>query len=341
MSVTDGAVGADTRNGSVLVAHVLAQELAADPRVVVFGEDVAQLGGVFGATRQLHRRFGDARVFDTPISESAFVGMAIGAAQTGLRPVVELMFVDFVGVCFDQIANQMAKNHYMSGGAVRVPLVLRTAVGNIGSAAQHSQVLAATLAHVPGLRVAFPSDHLDLQGMLVAAVRCDDPVVVLEHKRLLKARATDLALSGGPAARGEAPPAPLDGVRVFGDGTNVALVAAGWMVQECGRAAVALADAGIRARTVDLRALSPLDRDGLAEAVRDVDRVLAVDDDYLRYGIAGEVAISIAERLGTSAPPIRRHGLDVSQPASAPLEAAVMPTADTIAGVVTAWLRTS
>ena len=151
---------ADARTGSHLVAEVLAHQMALDDSMVVFGEDVANLGGVFGATRRLARQFGDERVFDTPISETAFIGMAVGAAQAGLRPVVELMFVDFIGVCFDQVLNQMAKNHYMSGGEVRLPLVLRTAVGCIGSAAQHSQVLSATFAHIPGLKVEIGRAHV-------------------------------------------------------------------------------------------------------------------------------------------------------------------------------------
>jgi pyruvate/2-oxoglutarate/acetoin dehydrogenase E1 component len=170
-------VPGDKRNGSVLVASALRQEMERDDRVIVFGEDVAGLGGVFGATRQLARTFGPGRVFDTPISETAFVGMSVGAAQSGLRPVVELMFADFVGVCFDQVANQMAKNHYMSGGVVTVPLVLRSAVGCIGSAAQHSQVLSGTFGHIPGLKVVMPATPGDLQSLLVTAVRDDDPVV--------------------------------------------------------------------------------------------------------------------------------------------------------------------
>lgn len=336
MSVVD--VEADPRFGSVLVSQALAQEMRTDPSVVVFGEDVAALGGVFGATRQLHRQFGDQRVFDTPISETAFIGMAVGAAQSGLRPVVELMFVDFLGVCFDQIANQMAKNHYMSGGQVRVPLVLRTAVGSIGSAAQHSQVLAATFGHIPGLRVVFPSDLADLQGMTVAAVRSDDPVVVLEHKRLLKSRHDDLAISGGRPGREVAEPASLEGVRVHGEGF-VALVAAGWMVQECAMAAAELASRGHATAVVDLRSISPLDRDGLAAAVTGCELVMVVDDDYLRYGISGEVAITLAERLGRAMPAVRRFGLDISQPASLVLEKQVMPSAEGIARAVEAALE--
>ena len=203
----------DTRTGAHLVAAALAQEMDRDPAVIVFGEDVARLGGVFGATRGLARRFGDRRVFDTPVSETAFVGMAVGAAQAGLRPVVEIMFADFIGVCYDQVLNQMAKNTYMSGARVRVPVVLRTAAGCIGSAAQHSQVLSATFAHIPGLKVAYPASHGDLAGMLVAAVRDDNPVVVLEHKWLLKSRVPDLAFNDAAPAGAPIEERPLGALR--------------------------------------------------------------------------------------------------------------------------------
>src|SRR5579859_391698 len=254
----DLAQAADSRTGSHLVAAALRQELARDPSIVVFGEDVAHLGGVFGATRRLRGEFGDERVFDTPVSETAFVGMAVGAAQAGLRPVVEIMFVDFAGVCFDQIANQMAKNHYMAGGRVRVPLVLRAAVGSIGSAAQHSQVLSATFAHIPGLKVVFPGSHGDLQRLLVAAIRDDSPVIFLEHKRLLKARVGALPLSDAVPADDQVDPEPLGTLRQVRPGSDLIIVTAGWMVQESLKAASELARKGISAGVVDLRTLVPI-----------------------------------------------------------------------------------
>src|SRR5450755_2220185 len=214
---------ADARTGSYLVAELLAHQMEQDDSIVVFGEDVAHLGGVFGATRRLARRFGDERVFDTPISETAFVGMAVGAAQAGLRPVVELMFVDFIGVCFDQVLNQMAKNHYMSGGEVSLPLVMRTAVGCIGSAAQHSQVLSATFAHIPGLKVVFPGTPGDLQGLLRTALADDDPVVFLEHKHLLKTRVSALPWNDAPSPRTLAAPIPLGRLRRLSEGADVTI----------------------------------------------------------------------------------------------------------------------
>jgi acetoin:2,6-dichlorophenolindophenol oxidoreductase subunit beta len=321
----DLAQATDSRTGSHLIAATLRKELARDPSIVVFGEDVAHLGGVFGATRRLRGEFGDERVFDTPVSETAFVGMAVGAAQAGLRPIVEIMFVDFAGVCFDQIANQMAKNHYMAGGRVQVPLVLRAAVGSIGSAAQHSQVLSATFAHIPGLKVVFPGSHGDLQRLLVAAIRDDSPVIFLEHKRLLKAHVGDLPLIDAISADEQVDPEPLGKLRQIRPGPDLTIVTAGWMVQESLKAASELTQKGISAGVVDLRTLVPLDREGLAEVGRKTRNVLVVDEDYTSYGMAAEVICSIAEQLGPHAPRMARIGLDVPLPASRVLEDEVLP----------------
>jgi pyruvate dehydrogenase E1 component beta subunit len=322
---------ADTRTGSHLVAAALSQEMEKDGSVVVFGEDVARLGGVFGATRGLAKRFGGRRVFDTPVSETAFVGMAVGAAQAGLRPVVEIMFVDFVGVCFDQILNQMAKDAYMSGGRVRVPAVLRTAVGCIGSAAQHSQVLSATFAHIPGLKVAFPGSPADLAGMLVAAIRDDDPVIVLEHKWLLKTRVVDLALNDAPPPNAPIDARPLGHIRRLHEGSDVTIVAAGYLVQLALLAAAELEAIGISAGVIDLRSLVPLDRAGLISAATSAPCLLVVDDDYEAYGMTGEVMATISEELGRAAPAMGRHAVRVPIPAAAVLEAAVVPSARSIA----------
>jgi pyruvate dehydrogenase E1 component beta subunit len=329
-SVAEPRVTRDNRTGAVLVAAVLGQEMARDDDVVLFGEDVAELGGVFGASRKLAQTFGSDRVFDTPISETAFVGMAVGAAQCGLRPVVELMFVDFLGVCFDQIANQMAKNHYMSGGAVTVPLVLRSAAGCIGSAAQHSQVLSATFAHLPGLKVVLPGTLGDLQSLLVAAVRDDDPVIFLEHKMLLKTRVTEIAFNDAEPPGTPVQPAPLGTLREIRRGGDVTIVASGWMVQQAMLAADALAATSIDASVVDLRTIVPLDRDGLAEVAARSSHLLVVDEDYLGFGVTGEVVASIVERLGDRSPRIARHALTVPVPANRQLEEAVVPNAASI-----------
>jgi pyruvate/2-oxoglutarate/acetoin dehydrogenase E1 component len=327
-------VPGDKRNGSVLVASALRQEMERDDRVIVFGEDVAGLGGVFGATRQLARTFGPGRVFDTPISETAFVGMSVGAAQSGLRPVVELMFADFVGVCFDQVANQMAKNHYMSGGVVTVPLVLRSAVGCIGAAAQHSQVLSGTFGHIPGLKVVMPATPGDLQSLLVTAVRDDDPVVFLEHKKLLKTRAEDLAYNDAVAPGTPIEPAPLGQIRRLRTGGDVTVIASGWMVQESLLAAEALSSQSTSVGVVDVRSLVPLDRDGLAEIAAASDRILIVDEDYLRYGLTGEIIASIVERLGKGAPRLARLAPDVPVPASRVLEQQVVPDVTSISAAI-------
>jgi acetoin:2,6-dichlorophenolindophenol oxidoreductase subunit beta len=323
---------ADRRTGSHLVAETFGDEMRRDPSIIVLGEDVAELGGVFGATRRLLGEFGPERVLDTPISETAFVGAAVGSAQAGLRPVVELMFVDFLGVCFDQIANQMAKSRYMSGGRVGVPLVLRSAVGCIGAAAQHSQVLSATFAHIPGLKVAFPASPGDLRGMLVTAIRDDDPVIFLEHKWLLKTRVGELPFCED--LTGDPDPVPFGLVRRLRDGADITIVAAGWMVQLALQAAASLADEGIQAGVVDLRTLVPLDRDGLAREAQAAPTLLVVDDDYADYGMCGELIASVAERLGRDGPRMARHALDVPIPANRALEEAVVPSAHSIAGAV-------
>lgn len=314
----------DARNGSVLVAGALGQEMRRDPSVLVFGEDVAELGGVFGATRKLADTFGAARVFDTPISEAAFVGMAIGAAQCGMRPVVEVMFADFLGVCFDQIVNQMAKNHYMSGGVVRVPLVVRTAAGCIGSAAQHSQMMTASVAHIPGLRVVAPGTPGGLQRLLVAAVRNDDPVIFIEHKRLLKARCSTLPYNDAVPLGEAIPPAPLDTAEVLREGSDLLIITYSWMVQESLKVAEDLAGVGISTAVMDLRAISPIDRASVVASAAAVPCVLVVDEDYQAFGVNAEVIAVIAEELGRDAPLLRRLAPTVPMPASADLEAEVL-----------------
>ena len=324
--MSEAATSRDSRTGSHLVSSTLRQEMRRDESVLVFGEDVASMGGVFGATRRLQKEFGPQRVFDCPISETAFVGMAVGAAQAGLRPVVELMFSDFIGVCFDQVANQMAKNRYMSGGRVSVPLVMRTAVGCIGSAAQHSQVLSATFAHIPGLQVVFPSSLGDLQRLLVTAMRSPDPVIFLEHKRLLKARVGQLVVDDAIPTGQEVQPAELGRSRIVRSGADCLVVTCGWTVQESLLAADDLARShGMSVGVLDLRSLVPLDVAGLVDAARDASYVLVVDEDYQPYGMTGEVIATIVERLGRQAPRLARLATTVPVPASLVLERQVLP----------------
>lgn len=314
---------------SRLISDVLADEMAKDDRIVVFGEDIATMGGVFGATRQLHRAFGDDRVRDTPISETAFVGLAVGAAQAGLRPIVELMFVDFLGVCFDQLANQMAKNTYMSGGRVRVPVVVRTAVGSIGAAAQHSQVLSATFAHIPGLKVVYPSTPGDACRLLRAAIADENPVIFLEHKRLLMSRVGKLPYADDLQPLDE--PALIGQARMLREGDDLLLVSAGYTVQLAMLAANELAAEGISVGVLDLRTIVPLDRAALTAAAEVSKAVLVVDEDYRDFGTCSEVMASISEALGHRAPLLGRHAPDVPIPASKVLEEAVLPSAASIA----------
>jgi acetoin:2,6-dichlorophenolindophenol oxidoreductase subunit beta len=327
MTTSAAAIGA--RNTSQLIAETLGSELERDPAMFLIGEDVGRMGGVFGASRTLQERFGADRVRDTPISETAFVGLAIGAAQAGMRPVVELMFVDFLGVCFDQILNQMAKNVYMSGATVCMPLVVRTAVGCIGAAAQHSQVLSATFAHVPGLKVVFPSSPGDACRLLRTAIRDDNPVIYLEHKMLLKTKVRDLAWADDAEDRDE--PDEVGRLRRLRLGDDVTIVSAGWMVQESMRAAELLADSGVEAEVIDLRTLVPLDRAGLVDVAREARGVLVVDEDYRDYGMCAEVMATIAEELGPGAPPMARLAPDVPIPASRVLEQELLPSPSSIA----------
>jgi pyruvate/2-oxoglutarate/acetoin dehydrogenase E1 component len=318
------------RNMSQLIAITIAEAMEADENVVVIGEDVGGMGGVFGATRGLQRRFGDRRVRDTPISEQTFVGAAVAMAQAGLRPIVEVMFIDFLGACLDQVANQMAKNHYMSGGRVRVPLVLRSAVGCIGDAAQHSQVLTGTLAHFPGLKVAFPSSPGDARGLLRTAIESDDPVVFLEHKHLLMAPIEDLQYPGDPGTER----LPFEAA-VLRPGADVTIVASGWMVQLAGRAAETLASEGADCEVVDLRTIVPLDMDTVLESARRTGRLLVVDEDYRSFGVSGEIMARVMEAGFGGRIQMVRHCLpDIPIPASKPLEGAVIPSPNSIAAAV-------
>lgn len=311
-----------------LIARTLDEAMRADDRIIVLGEDVAAMGGVFGATRGLLRHFGADRVLDTPISEQTFIGLAVGAAQAGLRPVVELMFADFLGVCLDQVYNHMAKNHYMSNGRVTVPLVLRTAVGCIGDAAQHSQVLSGTFAHLPGIKLAFPSSPGTARGLLLSALASDDPVVFFEHKQLLLAKPEDLPLAGPEAAEA----IPFGRAAVVRPGRDLTIVASGWMVQQSLRAAASLVEERIEAEVIDLNTIVPLDMGTVIASALRTRCLLAVDEDYLSFGVASEILACVAEASPGRVLRMARHALpDVPIPASRPLEEAVIPSPGSIA----------
>jgi pyruvate dehydrogenase E1 component beta subunit len=326
------------------INEALRQEMQRDPTVVVMGEDVAGAagrahlglidawGGPMRATRGLIQEFGPERVIDTPISEMGFVGAAIGAAMTGLRPVVEVMFVDLIGMCYDQIANQAAKMHYMMGGEIAVPLVIRTTFGTRGdnrpygggAAAQHSQTLYSVLAHIPGLKVVVPSTAYNAKGLTIAAIRDDGPVVILEHRFL------------GLQAQGPVPEepytVPIGRAEVIRRGTDVTLCGIGRMTHLCLAAAETLAADGIDAEVVDVLTLNPLDEDTILESVRRTHRAVLVDEDTPVCSVARDIAARIAEHVFDylDAPIKTVTAADTPVPFAAVLESHHTPRAEQI-----------
>jgi pyruvate/2-oxoglutarate/acetoin dehydrogenase E1 component len=303
----------------------LAAEMERDANVVVIGVDVAA-GSVYGATRGLYDAFGPERVIDTPIAEAGVLGAAVGAAMAGLRPVVEIMFMDFITVCLDPIVNQAAKLRYMTGGGVNMPIVFRTQTGGgRSSGAQHSQSLEAMLAHVPGLKVFLPSNARDVFDLLGAAVRDDGPVVFVENRRLYNRRDSDW----------DRPSLPPGHARVLREGSEVTLVAWGRMVEEVTRACDAeLSDVDIE--LIDLRTLVPLDLDTVSASVLRTGRALVVHEAVSDFGPGAEIAMQLTERLLYDIEgPIRRLGARPSPvPYSPLLEAAMLPGQASIARAV-------
>jgi pyruvate dehydrogenase E1 component beta subunit len=320
--------------------EALVQEMRRDPRVIVIGEDVSggagtegcrdAAGGVMGITRGLISEFGDSRIIDTPITESAIMGAAAGAAVTGLRPVAELMFSDFLGVCFDQIFNQAAKFRYMFGGKARTPLVIRTMVGaGRSAAAQHSQSLYHLFTAIPGLKVVVPSNAYDAKGLLIQAIRDDDPVIFCEHKLMydLKCEVPD-----------EAYTIPFGEANIVRDGDDVTIVALARMVHYAGNAARALESDGISCEIIDPRTTSPLDEDTILESVERTGRVVVVDEATPRCNMATDIAALIAEKaFGALKAPVKRVTAPHTPVPFAPsLEKLYIPDADRIAAAVRA-----
>jgi len=312
-------------NVSQCVAEALRLEMARDPSVLVLGEDVGRHGGVFGATRGLQKTFGADRVLDTPISETAITGMAVGLALDGFRPVAELMFVDFIGVCLDQVFNAIAKNHYMTGGRVRMPIVIKTAGGCIGSGAQHSQCLWGLFAHLPGLKVVTPSNPYDAKGLMASAVESDDPVVYIEHKGLLLTRAEDFTF--GADVPEERYTVPIGAACVVRPGDDVSLVTLSGTVLPSLAAAEQMASRGTSVEVIDLRSVVPLDIATIIASVARTGRLLIVDEDYLSFGLSGEIVTRVIEELGPNAlRQVRRLAVpDVPIPGALSLERAVVP----------------
>lgn len=325
------------------IAEGIAQEMERDRNVFVMGEDIGRYGGIFGATGGLLDKFGAERVMDTPISETAFIGTATGAAAAGLRPIVELMFVDFFGVCMDQIYNHLAKNTYMAGGHIRLPVVLTTAIGGgYNDAAQHSQCLYATFAHLPGIKVVVPSNAYDAKGLMIQAIRDDNPVMFMYHKGIMGL--PWMAYFEGSS--NEVPEAPytiaFGQARVAREGKDVTIVTISQMVQKALAAAAELAQRGVSAEVIDLRTLVPLDRATVLESVAKTGRLLIADEDYLGFGLSGEIAAVVAENLDavTLKAPIKRLAVpDVPIPYSRPLEQFVIPQVGSIVDAAQALMK--
>ena len=309
---------------SEALGDALRLEMARDERVIVIGEDIAEHGGAFQVTAGLLERFGPTRIRQTPISEIGIVGAAVGAALTGLRPVVELMYVDFAGLAMDQIVNQAAQNRFMFGGQARVPMVLRTQGGSgRGNAAQHSKSLEAWFAHVAGLKVVMPSTPGDAKGLLTAAIRDDNPVIFLEHKLLYRTK--------GPVPEGEHL-VPLGKADVKRAGRDLVIVTWSREVLFALEAAEQLARDEIEAEVVDARTLVPLDKETILASVQKTHRVLVLHEAVKRGGYGAEIAAMIAEEAfdDLDAPPRRLAGLETPIPYAQHLERSVVPQVDDI-----------
>jgi acetoin:2,6-dichlorophenolindophenol oxidoreductase subunit beta len=340
---------------SQAINEAIRQEMRRDPTIVIMGEDIAggagrahlgfvdSWGGPLRATRGLITEFGPERVLDTPIAEMGFLGAGIGAAMSGLRPIVEIMFVDLIGCCYDQIMNQAAKMHYMMGGNINLPLVIRTAYGTRGfdnrtygggAGAQHSQTLYSVLAHIPGLKVVVPSTAFNAKGLTIAAIRDDGPVVVLEHKFL------------GAAAKGDVPEeaytVPIGKAEIIRQGRDVTLCGIGRMTHVCLEAAERLSAEGIDAEVVDVLTLSPLDEDTILESVAHTRRLVVVDEDTPTASMAHDIAARVADKGfdNLDAPIKTVNAPDTPVPFAAVLEAHYVPRAARVISAVHELLGT-
>ena len=316
------------------VSDALREEMRLDEKVFLLGEDMGVYGGCFGATRGFLEEFGLERVMDTPITENSFSNIAVGAAMAGYRPVVEYMFSDFILVAFDAIANQAAKQRFMLGGQVQIPVVFRTPAGSgTGAAAQHSQSLEALLCHIPGIKVIMPSTPYDAKGLLKSAIRENNPVAFFEHKL-------------GYAVKGEVPEEeyliPIGKADIKRAGKDVTIISYSYTIHKCLEAAKMLEQDGIDAEVLDLRTLSPLDREAIVGSVKKTSRVLITHEAVQKFGVGAEVASIIAdsEAFFHLDRPIRRlGGDDIPIPYTPELERLAVPQADTIYAAVKDLMR--
>ena len=310
---------------SQAVNEAIAEEMRLDSSVFLIGEDVAEAGTPFKITSGLVEEFGTERVIDTPISEPGFMGLAVGAAMTGSRPIVDIMFGDFLFLIMDQLCNQAAKAHYMSGGKLNVPLVVRTNLGATRrSAAQHSQSLHALVSHIPGLKVAMPSSAYEAKGLLKTAIRDDNPVVIFEDKLMYQDKADvpedEYLIPFGEAA-------------VLQEGNQVTLIGTSSMRQVCEEAALILSDKKISVEIIDPRTLVPLDEKTILNSAKKTGRVIVVDEGHQNFGVTAEIASRISEKAFyyLDAPVIRMGAMDVPVPFSPVLEDLTVPTAEKVA----------
>jgi len=305
------------------IREAIYEEMKRDEKVFIAGEDVGRYGGAYAVTRNLIKEFGERRVVDTPISEAGMTGLGVGAAIAGLRPIIELMYVDFIGLAMDQIGNQMAKFAYMSGGRLTIPMVLRTQGGTGRSAgSQHSQSLEAYLVHTPGLRVVMPSTPEDAKGLLKTAVRSDDPVVFIEHKALYAKK--------GPVPEEEYT-IPFGRAKTVREGKDVSIVTYSRMVHTAREAAAELSGHGIDAEVIDLRTLNPLDTEAVIRSVRKTRRAVVLTEAHRTAGMSAEISSLIHENCYDVlvAPVVRIAGEDVPVPATY-LEKLAVPSADDV-----------
>lgn len=302
-----------------------------DPTIFSAGEDIAVYGGQLRCSYDLSKNFGDKRIFDTPISESAIVGLSVGSSMLGLRPIVEISYIDFLGVCFDQVMNQAAKLRYMYGGMVSLPLVIRTQCGaGLGNGAQHSQSLEALLAHIPGIRVVMPSNAYDAKGLLLRAIRDNNPVVFIEHKALYKTKC-------------EVPEEPYEcdyTCDIKRPGKDVSIITYSAMVNQSLKAAEKLAEEGIDVEVVDIRTIEPLDEETIIQSVKKTGRAVVVHEACRKAGFGAELAATIQEKaFDALKKPVQRVGApNVPVPFAPNLEKAYLPNAEDIIQAVRACL---
>jgi len=309
------------------INEALAEEMRRDPKVFIIGEDVAEAGTPFKVLSGLVQEFGKERVIDSPISEAGISGITVGAAMTGMRPVVDIMFGDFITLTMDQMVNQAAKIHYMSGGKLKVPMVMRTTLGATRrSAAQHSQSLHAWFSHIPGLKVVLPATPYDAKGLLKTAIRDDNPVVLFEDKLMYQLK--------GPVPEEEYT-IPFGVADIKRQGKDITLVATSSMVQVSLSAAEILATADISAEVIDVRTTVPLDKKTLIESAKKTTRAIVVDEGYERYGVTAEIASVIADGAFyyLDAPVKRMGAMDVPVPFSPVLEDQTVPTPESVAAM--------